>query len=359
MTDTDPDADAYFSSYGDLEVHKLMIQDSARTETYKNAILSSRSVFEGKTVLDVGAGTGILSIFCAQAGATKVFAVEASKTAEIARQLVAENHFSDIIEVVYSKVEDVTLPYPVDIIVSEWMGFYMLHESMLDSVIVARDKFLKPDGLMFPSHCTLYASPCELPDLYSEWDNVCGVKMRSFAHALRTLYLNRPKIMSVQVENMLAHNVSPIVELNLKSCQLQQLDTITAQRYLTIVEKSGIYQGVCFWFDVQFPTTGTTLSTSPSSPITHWKQTIIVLPTQIEVEEGDAVMFNVQFSRNSPNSRHYSINLEMLDSEHEAHPNPCDCNQTKCKIIKTFLSVTKNISDDEDSSIDDQNEDIS
>lgn len=76
-----------------------MIQDSARTETYQNAILSNREVFEGKTVLDVGAGTGILSVFCAQAGASRVFAVEASRTAEIARKLVDENHFSDIIEV--------------------------------------------------------------------------------------------------------------------------------------------------------------------------------------------------------------------------------------------------------------------
>lgn len=76
-----------------------MIQDSARTEAYKNAILSNRSLFNGKTVLDVGAGTGILSVFCAQAGASKVYAVEASRTAEVARQLIDENHFSEIIEV--------------------------------------------------------------------------------------------------------------------------------------------------------------------------------------------------------------------------------------------------------------------
>lgn len=76
-----------------------MIQDIARTEAYKNAILSNRALFEGKTVLDVGAGTGILSIFCAQAGASKVYAVEASQTAELARKLVDENHFSAVIEV--------------------------------------------------------------------------------------------------------------------------------------------------------------------------------------------------------------------------------------------------------------------
>lgn len=56
------------------------------------------------------------------------------------------------------------------------------------------------------------------------------------------------------------------------------------------------------------------LSTSPLLPITHWKQTIIVLPTQIEVEveKVDAVMF--EFQRNSLNPRHYSINLKMIDS---------------------------------------------
>lgn len=245
-------------------------------------------------------------------------------------------------------MEDITLPYKVDIIVSEWMGFYMLHESMLDSVLDARKKFLKPDGLMFPSHCSLYASPCMLPDLYSEWDNVFGVKMRSFAQALRMSYLNRPKIMNIPHDNVLAQSVSPILELNLKQCTHQQLDEITIERYLAIIDKSGIYQGVCFWFDVQFPTTADNkLSTSPRAQQTHWKQTIIVLPTQIEVEEGNSVMFNVQFKRSSSNPRHYDINLEMLDAGQEPHPKPCDCNQTKCKIIKTFLLATETVSDDE------------
>lgn len=82
-----------------------MIQDTARTEAYKNVIFSNRNLFEGKTVLDVGAGTGILSIFCAQAGASKVYAVEGSRTTEIARQLVDENHFSDTIEVRFRQIK--------------------------------------------------------------------------------------------------------------------------------------------------------------------------------------------------------------------------------------------------------------
>ena len=65
-------------------------------------------------------------------------------------------------QVLHQKVEDVELSEKVDIIVSEWMGFYLLHESMLDSVLTARDMHLKEDGLMLPSHAQIYAAPCSL-----------------------------------------------------------------------------------------------------------------------------------------------------------------------------------------------------
>jgi predicted RNA methylase len=71
-------------------------------------------------VLDVGSGTGILSIFAAQAGAKKVFAVEASNLAELSREIVKENDFSAIIEVANCKIEDFKLPAgmnQVDIII--------------------------------------------------------------------------------------------------------------------------------------------------------------------------------------------------------------------------------------------------
>lgn len=53
---------------------------------------------------------------------------------------------SDIITVIQGMVESVQIPEKVDIIISEWMGYYLLRESMLDSVLLARDKFMKPGG---------------------------------------------------------------------------------------------------------------------------------------------------------------------------------------------------------------------
>lgn len=65
-------------------------------------------------------------------------------------------------QVIHSKVEDLVLPNytKVDVLVSEWMGFYLLHEGMLDSVLFARDRFLKYGGEMFPETAAIYIAPC-------------------------------------------------------------------------------------------------------------------------------------------------------------------------------------------------------
>lgn len=63
-----------------------------------------------KTVLDVGTGSGILAIWSAQAGAKKVYAVEATKMSEHARTLVKANHLQHVVEVIEGSMEDVTLP---------------------------------------------------------------------------------------------------------------------------------------------------------------------------------------------------------------------------------------------------------
>lgn len=76
-----------------------MLEDEPRTIAYKNAILNNKEYFKDKVVMDVGCGTGILSIFCAQAGAKKVFAVEASNLANLAKEIVKENKFENVIEV--------------------------------------------------------------------------------------------------------------------------------------------------------------------------------------------------------------------------------------------------------------------
>jgi tRNA/tmRNA/rRNA uracil-C5-methylase (TrmA/RlmC/RlmD family) len=152
LTYLDQKHDYYFGSYSHFYIHEEMLKDKVRTNAYRNAIEGNREDFRDKIVLDIGAGTGILSIFAARAGAKHVYAVENAEIAYFAREIIKKNGLEDKITILKGKMEEVVLPVPeVDIIISEWMGYFLLYESMLDSVLWARDKYLnKKTGKMLP-----------------------------------------------------------------------------------------------------------------------------------------------------------------------------------------------------------------
>ena len=146
-------------------IHEEMLKDGVRTRAYMKAITLNRHLFAGKTVLDVGCGTGILCMFAAQAGAAHVYGVDMASIIVQAKEIVAENGFSDRITLIQGKIEEVQLPVQsVDIIISEWMGYFLIYESMLDTVIFARDKWLIKGGLIFPDHASLHITAIEDAD---------------------------------------------------------------------------------------------------------------------------------------------------------------------------------------------------
>jgi len=75
-----------------------MLKDSVRTDAYRDFIYENKDLFSGKVVLDVGCGTGILSMFCARAGASKVIAVDNSDIIDKARENVFANDLGHIIK---------------------------------------------------------------------------------------------------------------------------------------------------------------------------------------------------------------------------------------------------------------------
>lgn len=276
--------DQYFESYEELDIHRLMLSDKKRVLTYKNAIFNMKEKFKDKIVMDVGAGSGILSIFCAQVGAKKVYAVEASMLAIIVEQVSIANNLQDKIEVIHNKVEDIQPDSleKIDIIVSEWMGFYLVHEGMLDSVLFARDNFLREDGLLFPAIAKLYATPCELPSMYEFWDNVCGVNMRCIGEEYRKIKSLKPEVLLLHQDNLLSEG-KLLAWLDLNCISVEEINLLGGENYVTVCEKDGKYQGICIWFAVEFPD-GSELSTAPHDEATHWKQTAVVLPTNTEGE---------------------------------------------------------------------------
>ena len=96
------------------------------------------------------------------AGAKHVIGVDMSTIIEKAQEIVAVNGMSDKITLLQGKMEEVRLPFPeVDIIISEWMGYFLLYESMLDTVLYARDNYLAPNGLIFPDKAMIHMAAIE------------------------------------------------------------------------------------------------------------------------------------------------------------------------------------------------------
>ena len=104
-----------------------------------------------------------------KAGAKHVIGVDMSTIIQKAQEIVNVNGMADKITLLQGKMEEVTLPYDkVDIIISEWMGYFLLYESMLDTVLYARDKYLAPGGLIFPDKATIFMAGIEDGDYKDE-----------------------------------------------------------------------------------------------------------------------------------------------------------------------------------------------
>lgn len=285
----------------------------------------------------------------ARAGAKKVYAVEASNLAEMSKEMINLNGFSNVIEVHQTKIEDFTLPdgVKVDVIISEWMGFYLLHEGMLDSVLYARDNFLKPEGLLFPDRAMIYCAPCSLSSQFEDWDDVSGVNMSLFAQHLRKQKSSKPEVLDLPRNSLLADPCC-VAFIDLNDVTTEELDKFNFDEVI-VTNVKGRFQGVCIFFEVFFPSDNTedvVLSTNPeSSPPTHWKQTVVPLPTSSDIiDPSTPLAYKMTLERNPENRRHYNIFLEILDAESDdvEHPLPCECFLTKCILSKAHLAKMTN-----------------
>ncbi|CAG9333582.1 unnamed protein product [Blepharisma stoltei] len=300
---TDSNGDYYFDSYDHFTVHEGMLKDNVRTDAYKKAILRNPYLFEDKIVLDIGCGTGILSFFAVQAGAKHVYAVDNSEIAEQAIKIVAKNSLNDKITVLKGKIEEIELPVSsVDIIISEWMGIFLLYEGMINSIIFARDKWLSKNGLLFPDKAKIWVAGLEDASCKDEriefWNDIYGIDMSP----MRKIAIKEPSIDVVEATNLVSTS-TPVFEVDLQKCNLEQLSFISTFR-LQFTRKDFMH-AIVGWFEVIFTHChkAITLTTSPKCEATHWKHTIFYLEESIPVDVGEilngaiAVRFSLRFER--------------------------------------------------------------
>ncbi|KAL1210634.1 Protein arginine N-methyltransferase 1.1 [Cardamine amara subsp. amara] len=323
VTDDTTSADYYFDSYSHFGIHEEMLKDVVRTKTYQNVIYQNKFLIKDKIVLDVGAGTGILSLFCAKAGAAHVYAVECSQMADMAKEIVKANGFSDVITVLKGKIEEIELPTPkVDVIISEWMGYFLLFENMLDSVLYARNKWLVDGGIVLPDKASLHLTAIEdseyKEDKIEFWNSVYGFDMS----CIKKKAMMEPLVDTVD-QNQIVTDSRLLKTMDIS--KMSSGDASFTAPFKLVAQRNDYIHALVAYFDVSFTMCHKLLgfSTGPKSRATHWKQTVLYLDDVLTICEGETITGTMAVSNNKKNPRDIDIKLTYsLNGEH-------------CKVSKT------------------------
>eukprot|EP00088_Acartia_fossae_P030332 TRINITY_DN3130_c0_g1_i1.p1 TRINITY_DN3130_c0_g1~~TRINITY_DN3130_c0_g1_i1.p1 ORF type:complete len:566 (+),score=127.74 TRINITY_DN3130_c0_g1_i1:27-1724(+) len=302
---------SYFKSYAHYSIHLEMLSDKVRTESYRNALLKNSSSLAGKRVLDIGCGTGILSMFAAEGGASNVVGVDCSDIIYQAMDIVRENGLQDKVNLVKGRLEETELPYDsFHYIVSEWMGYFLLFEGMLDSVLAARDKYLAPGGSMIPNRTTISLAAISDEKRYGElldfWDNVYGYKMK----CMRAPILEEASVEVVPSASVCSEPAL-VLDLDLNTCSVE--DTQFDTQFTLNITRDCNLTAIVGYFDTYFDLEEekVSFSTGPQATPTHWKQTIFYLPSRLSVKSGQQLTCKIVCKRMKCDSRALKVALTI------------------------------------------------
>ena len=209
--------------FGDFEFHKGMLNDSHRMDTYRAALTQNPSLIKNAKVLDVGCGTGILSAFAVQGGASNVVGVDLVSVPKC-------EGVDDVQFVIGKPIQKAKLPIKkFDVVVSEWMGPALYQENVIDMFLYARDKYLKPGGALLPDMGSIY---------------VCGFKSATNGFVgCKTLEYVDPQ--NIVTDDYVIHNVD-FTKVKLR-------DTFEISSDINF-DSDEIVDGLIVWFDTKFST---------------------------------------------------------------------------------------------------------
>jgi type I protein arginine methyltransferase len=267
-----------------------MAADGVRMDAYARAI--ARAVTPGSVVVDLGAGTGILSLLAAKAGARKVYAVDTNPAVLLLRELAAENDLGDRIEVHDKSSLELTLPEKADVIVSDLRGSTPLHEEHFALIRDARERLLRPGGVLVPAQDRLMVAMVESSKLTRDLDlAVAGFTRRGLsARAARTSMANTV-FADCSSELSASHILST-------SARWATLDYATVEPGVVeggaelSIQRGGLANALAVWFDTTVHD-GLGYSTGPGHSSVYTR-TLLPLLEPLEVAADERVHVTVR-----------------------------------------------------------------
>jgi len=271
-----------------LRYHHEMLIDKVRVESYQQAIL--QVVQKGDVVLDLGCGTGILSLFACRAGARRVYAVEAEPVIEIAKRVIEDNGYTDRIIFMNDWSTYVELPEKVDVIVTETIGNLGFEEGILDWVADARKRFLKKGGRVIPQEVELFLAPVRYDpdrDRTSAWvEDFYGLDFSS----VRDIAVNQVFPIRLDQADLLGPG-APMLKVDL----MEEVKGFYQGRNSIQIESNGVLQGLGGWFR-SLLVDDVSITNAPPNQIPSWWHVFFPLEAPLDVQEGDYLLLEASIN---------------------------------------------------------------
>jgi protein arginine N-methyltransferase 1 len=274
-------------SFGEPAVQERLLVDRERCERFREAI--RRAVRPGDVVVDVGAGTGLLSFFAAsEAGAKRVYAIEMSRVAEVASRLIEANGLEERVELIWGNSRKVTLPERCDVLISETLSTFCFDtEDIIGTMADARKRFLKPGGRMIPESCKTFLVPftsdqCGLGRLPSRFYGFDYQAFRQARFAAPHLLRASGKDFTTLADVAVCHEID-----------FRRDNEAPAETMIPFsVSKPGRLDGFLGWFEAELGD-AVKISNSPWLPLTAWWQIYFPVIEQPTVNPGDRILLRL------------------------------------------------------------------
>jgi predicted RNA methylase len=270
-----------------LEVHRELLLDEVRTNAYRDAI--RHFVTPQTAVLDLGAGSGILSFFACDAGARRVFAIDATHSADVASFLSRHLGYSARMQVFHDHSTKVELPEPADLLVTETLGPFGFDEHILSSVIDARNRLLRPGAAIIPQRVDLYLVPVEAPDVVER--HIGFWQRKQFGLDLSPMAVFASNVIYVKNVDSAAFLASPEMVISTDLAAISSPNVSGQARFTTA--HAGQLCGFAGWFRA---TLAPGIELSNELPGTSWNHVFLPLESPLAIESGTTIDVGLECS---------------------------------------------------------------
>lgn len=275
--------------------HFTMLADRERNAAYRKAI---EKISAGKTVLDIGTGSGLLAMMAARAGADKVYGVEVvSDMAQIARKIIAQNGYAEQIHIFEAHSTALQLgnemEEPASVLISEILDAGLTGEGVLDSHRHAISNLCTHDVQVIPARAELFAQLVAAPwrRQVTPIREVEGFDLSLMGQFQR---LDKLQVLNLDDEDTeVLTMLTPLWKVDFKALPIaapSERPEVWETEF--VAKKSGTAHALVFWFDLWLDEE-VMVSSRPGGEVKHWNQAAWFFPEDVHLEMGETIKVKV------------------------------------------------------------------